>query len=178
MGSTSVAHGRDPTRGLDHEDRRRCCRTGCVGNQESGHLGSPDALSGHLGLTPSGLEALTTHATSTAGRDYDQGRFDSLAGLNPGDAAVLAQQPRRPRVGQAQQLVLHLGPVLFTPKRLGRQIVSLQAFDRLNRHSFQHIYHHVALLTSTLPTASTKAPPRFRRPAASSQCRRTATRPS
>jgi len=34
-------------------------------------LGSPGASSGHPGLTPSGLEALTTHA---AGRDYDQGK--------------------------------------------------------------------------------------------------------
>jgi hypothetical protein len=41
--------------------------------QDSGYLGSPGALSGHLGLTPSGLEALTTHASRTAGRDYDQG---------------------------------------------------------------------------------------------------------
>jgi len=44
-------------------------RTGL--DQDSGHLGSPGASSGHPGLTPSGLEALTTHA---AGRDYDQGR--------------------------------------------------------------------------------------------------------
>ncbi len=40
-------------------------------DQDSGHLGSPGASSGHPGLTPSGLEALTTHA---AGWDYDQGR--------------------------------------------------------------------------------------------------------
>ena len=38
-------------------------------DQDSGHLGSPGASSGHPGLTPSGLNALTTHA---AGRDYDQ----------------------------------------------------------------------------------------------------------
>ena len=39
-------------------------------DQDSGHLGSPGASSGHPGLTPSGLEALTTH---TAGWDDDQG---------------------------------------------------------------------------------------------------------
>jgi hypothetical protein len=47
---------------------RRAAHAGL--DQDSGHLGSPSASSGHPGLTPSGLEALTTHA---AGRDDDQG---------------------------------------------------------------------------------------------------------
>jgi len=39
-------------------------------DQDSGRLGSAGAWSGHLGLTPSGLEALTTYG---AGRDDNQG---------------------------------------------------------------------------------------------------------